>query len=406
MSAMAIVVSASVNSSWGSKDKRHYVDGYDEGYKIGLINGYDQGYDIGIKGIKYTGTGLINRSPASTTSQDIGYADGYTVGYNLKFISGYNAGIKIYEQKTTPTKTPTPTPTDTPTPTPTDTLTPTPTDTPTPTPTDTPTPTPTDTPTPTPTDTPTLTDSSSSSSNSHSSSSSSSSSSSIGNSFSREPATNVASKELATINVVSGNHIKYNFQQNNTCIMYIEYDAERTFLKTTTTVEELKNKSTFVKDRSSGLVYKYVNIWVGDNGGGLPTSLANGVIGFRVEKSWINNNSINEFQITLQRYNMSWEPLYTKKVGEDNNYSYFTSTAPGFSFFAITYMGEADKNVTQIEAKLQNPIESLVGTGDALNGSNNSSKAQEAKGAAKIVMALALPLFLLLVGYLVFKKRI
>ena len=45
---MAIVVSASMNSSWGSKDKQHYVDGYNEGYKIGLINGYDQGYDIGI----------------------------------------------------------------------------------------------------------------------------------------------------------------------------------------------------------------------------------------------------------------------------------------------------------------------------------------------------------------------
>ena len=188
--------------------------------------------------------------------------------------------------------------------------------------------------------------------------------------------------------------------------MYIEYNAERTFLKTTTTVEELKNKSTFVKDRSSGLVYKYVNIWVGDNGGGLPTSLANGVIGFRVEKSWINNNSINESLITLQRYNTSLEPLYTKKVGEDNNYSYFTSTAPGFSFFAITYMGEADKNVTQIEAKLQNPIESLVDTGDALNGSGNNSRAENATGVAKVLMAIALPIFLILVGYLVLKKKI
>jgi len=34
---MAIVVSASMNSSWGSKDKKHYVNGYNEGYKIGLM---------------------------------------------------------------------------------------------------------------------------------------------------------------------------------------------------------------------------------------------------------------------------------------------------------------------------------------------------------------------------------
>jgi clumping factor A len=196
---------------------------------------------------------------------------------------------------------------------------------------------------------------------------------------------------------MSGNHIRYDFLQNSTCIMYIEYDAKRTFQKTTTTVEELKSKSTCVPERASGSVYKYVNIWVGDNGGGLPTSLINGTIGFRVEKSWINNNSVNESLINLQWYNQSWEPLYTKKVGEDNNYSYFTSTAPGFSFFAITYPGET---------KLQDTTESLLGTGNALNKSGNSSKAEEVKRAAKVLMAIALPLFLILIGYLVLKKKI
>jgi len=388
MSAMAMVVSASMNSSWGSKDKQHYVDGYNEGYKIGLINGYDQGYDIGIKGIKYTGTGSINFAPKSTTSQDIGYADGYTVGYDLKFPSGYNAGIKIYEQTTTPTPTSNQT-TTTSTPTSNQTTT-----------TSTPTSNQTTTnQTTTNTDTSKLIQS-------QSSSSSSSSSSDMGNNFSKEPAKNVASEELATRNIMSGNHIRYDFLQNSTCIMYMEYDAKRTFQKTTTTVEELKSKSIFVPERASGSVYKYVNIWVGDNGGGLPTSLTNGVIGFRVEKSWIKNNSVNESLITLQWYNQSWEPLYTKKVGEDNNYSYFTSTAPGFSFFAITYPGEANKNNTQIEAKLQDTTESLVGAGNALNKSGNNSKAEEVQRAAKVLMIIALPLFLIVVGYLVLKKKI
>ena len=226
----------------------------------------------------------------------------------------------------------------------------------------------------------------------------------MGNSFSKEPAKNVASEELATRNIISGNHIRYDFLQNSTCIMYMEYDAKRTFQKTTTTVEELKSRSIFVPENASGSVYKYVNIWVGDNGGGLPTSLANGVIGFRVEKSWINNNSVNESLITLQWYNQSWEPLHTKKVGEDNNYSYFTSTAPGFSFFAITYPEKANKNNTQIEAKLQDTTESLVGAGNALNKSENNSQAL--MGAAKILMAISLPMFLIFIGYLVLKKKI
>ena len=240
-------------------------------------------------------------------------------------------------------------------------------------------------------------------------SSSSSSSNSGMELFYREPATNVVAKELAARNVINGDHIRYDFSKNVTCIMYIEYDAERTFLKTTTVVEELKNKSTFVPELPSGIIYRHVNVLVGDKVEGLPTSLENGLIGFKVGKSWINDNNINESLVTLQRYNQSWEPLYTEKVGEDNNYSYFTSKTPGFSFFAITaYTGEADKNETQIGAKLQDIlVGSLEGTGKvALNGSENKSKAQEAREVAKTLMAIILPLFLICVGYLVVKKKI
>jgi PGF-pre-PGF domain-containing protein/uncharacterized repeat protein (TIGR01451 family) len=241
------------------------------------------------------------------------------------------------------------------------------------------------------------------------SSGSSSGSSSSGSIYSMEPAKNVASKELATRNVISGSHIRYDFSQNSTCVMFIEYDALRTFQRTTTTIEELNNRSTFVPERPSGVIYKYMNIWVGDKLGGLPESIANGLIGFRVEKSWINDNNVNESLVTLQWYNKSWEPLYTKKVGEDDNYSYFNSTVPGYSFFAITeYTEKTDKDGTQIGAKLQDTfLGGLESKGkEALNNSGNNSKAQEARGAAKIVMAVTLPLFLLFVAYLVFKKRI
>jgi len=93
------LASIPMNPNWGSKDKQHYLNGYSQGYMIGVINGYDRGYDLGIKGVKYTGTGHINFAPKSTTSQDIGYAGGYNTGYDMKFISGYNAGYNIYKQQ-------------------------------------------------------------------------------------------------------------------------------------------------------------------------------------------------------------------------------------------------------------------------------------------------------------------
>jgi PGF-pre-PGF domain-containing protein len=229
---------------------------------------------------------------------------------------------------------------------------------------------------------------------------SSSSSSGMGSSFTKEPAKNVASKELATRNVMSGNHVKFEFLQNSTCIQYIEYDALRTYMKTTTTIEELKSKSTFVPKLPPGKTYKSFNVWVGEKGGGRQASIANGLIGFRVEKSWIHNNSFNESLVTLQLYNKSWEPLHTEKVGEDNNYSYFKSKTPSFSCFAITYTGEVSENGSLIDSKLPNIGKKAIGK----NATN--SNAQDVRDAAKKLMAFALPAFLILVGYLVIKKKI
>jgi|GEM_PF-973155 len=151
-----------------------------------------------------------------------------------------------------------------------------------------------------------------------------------------EPATNIYAKELAIRNVVGGYPVRFDFVDNATCITDIEFDPMRTFRKTTTTAQVLKDISVFVPEPPTGKIYQHINIWVGCKGAGLPTSLKNGLVGFKVEKAWIKDNNVNESLITLQWYNKSWEPLDTKKVGEDNNYVYFKSKTPGFSCFAIT----------------------------------------------------------------------
>ncbi|HEY3360923.1 MAG TPA: PGF-pre-PGF domain-containing protein [Methanosarcina sp.] len=214
----------------------------------------------------------------------------------------------------------------------------------------------------------------------------------------KEPASNVIAKELTTRNIVNGNHVRYDFKENNTCITYVEFDAERTFLKTTTTVEELKNKSIFVSKNPLGRLYKYVNVWIGDKGAGLPTSLKNGLVGFKVEKAWIKENNVNESLITLQWYNNDWEPLYTKKVGEDNNYAYFESKTPGFSSFAITEYTVQNGNKDEIlgEDQIQETLKN-IGARDGLI--NNPMR------VARIIMTISLPLFIIIAGYFVVRKN-
>ena len=73
----------------------------------------------------------------------------------------------------------------------------------------------------------------------------------MGSGVSKEPAKNVEVKELATRNIMSGYHVKYDFAQNVTCITYVEFDPKKTFKKTTATVEVLKGKSIFVQEAAA-----------------------------------------------------------------------------------------------------------------------------------------------------------
>jgi PGF-pre-PGF domain-containing protein len=60
-------------------------------------------------------------------------------------------------------------------------------------------------------------------------------------------------------------------------------------------------------------------------------------IRFKVAKSWMSENSIDESTITLNRYvDGVWVELATTKISEDDTYVYFEAISPGLSVFAIT----------------------------------------------------------------------
>ena len=69
------------------------------------------------------------------------------------------------------------------------------------------------------------------------------------------------------------------------------------------------------------------------------SKIENIVLTFKVAKSWISANSIDESAITLNRWNENdntWTSYPAVKVGEDNDYSYFAVSLPGFSIFSIS----------------------------------------------------------------------
>jgi PGF-pre-PGF domain-containing protein len=159
-----------------------------------------------------------------------------------------------------------------------------------------------------------------------------------------EPAKNVEVKELSQLFITNGKAVKFEFTKNATCVVYVGFDAIKNVGKTTTIVEELKNKSALVSELPEGEVYKSFNVWVGNSGYATSKNIEKPVICFKVEKNWLQDKSIDQNSITLNRYSdKKWEQLPVNLSEEDDKYLYFTAEVPGYSSFAIT--GKAVQNV-------------------------------------------------------------
>lgn len=163
-----------------------------------------------------------------------------------------------------------------------------------------------------------------------------------------EPAKNVDKKEICQRFVSNGNRIKYDFTKEKTSVGYLAFNAKKTAGAITATVEELKGKSSFASVEPEGIVYRHLNIWLGNNGYANSNNIENAVVGFKVSKEWISENNINADTIKLQHFNGDkWDSLDTEKVGEDDKDINFEAETLGFSPFAIT----ASKNILEVEEK-------------------------------------------------------
>ena len=114
-------------------------------------------------------------------------------------------------------------------------------------------------------------------------------------------------------------------------IQSIEITAKNSITNVKITVKKEDAKPSEVIS-PEGIVYSYIRITSNVEEGNV-----SGVkIKFKVNKTWVYNNSVNKSTIALQRYTSQWEILPTSLVKEDGNYVYYESESPGLSVFAIT----------------------------------------------------------------------
>lgn len=189
------------------------------------------------------------------------------------------------------------------------------------------------------------------------------SSSSGGAGGSPEPQSNVEAKELSQSYVTNGTHVRFDFPNGVTCIRYVEFDAKKTLGKITTIVEMLKGQSKLVSSLPEGTVYKNVNIWVGSGGIANSDNIKNAVIGFKVEKAWLEKNGIDtddKDSLNLWYYDKAWNKLDTTRLEESNNtYVYYEAKTPGFGPFVIVAAGEGSGSTTIEPADTEDPEDNV-----------------------------------------------
>jgi PGF-pre-PGF domain-containing protein len=166
-----------------------------------------------------------------------------------------------------------------------------------------------------------------------------------------EPAKNVEVKELSQAFITNGKPVKFDFAKNATCVVYVSFDAKKTFGKTTAIAEMLKGKSALVSELPPGEVYKSFNVWVGNGGVVTPKNVGKPTVCFKVEKSWVKDKKIDPDSITLNRYSdKKWEQLPVTLSAEDDKFLYFIAETSGFSSFAVTEKAKTSEiSVTEIQ---------------------------------------------------------
>lgn len=220
-----------------------------------------------------------------------------------------------------------------------------------------------------------------------------------------EPAENIESKEICQQPTSNGDQTSFEFTQEVTPVEYIQFNAKKNVGETTAVVENLKRRPSLSLSEPNGEVYKYLNIWIGNEDCANPNYIENAVVGFKISKDWITENHINTDSILFQHFNgNNWNSLPTKKVSENEEYIYYEAETTSFSPFAIT----AEKNLMVIEKKTgetQIPLEGKTQNGPGLTtGSNILSQENMNSGISKITSFSIGFLIVILMGTIVKKK--
>ncbi|WP_333786917.1 PGF-pre-PGF domain-containing protein [Methanomethylovorans sp.] len=206
---------------------------------------------------------------------------------------------------------------------------------------------------------------------------------------------NVAVKDVDSEYLRTNSNVTYEFTREGNAIQSVRFYSLKNSGEITSTIEVLNNRSKLSLIDPEGLVYKYINIWVGKAGFATSDNIRDARVEFRVNNSWMEEMAISADEIKLQRYNgTAWEILPTILESNTTGYSIFEAQTPGFSPFAITAQG-----------LLSSPVDNVTDTPFNYISDVGMEKKQPAKSRIWTFIIVFVLMGILAVGYEYLKKE-
>ena len=125
--------------------------------------------------------------------------------------------------------------------------------------------------------------------------------------------------------------VKYNYTLECNYVQHIEFTGLTSAGKVAAKVEMLNHTSTTVDKDAPDIVFKNLNVWVGNLGYFSENKVKDPTITFMVDRSWVNDNDIILNTISFYSHNddtKTWEKMSTQKIGEDSTSYLFKASLP------------------------------------------------------------------------------
>ena len=156
---------------------------------------------------------------------------------------------------------------------------------------------------------------------------------------------NVNESIVLRLYLSGGNPAEYNF--GNVVDSFV-VTPKSTYGLVAARLEILNGKPGTISDPLNGVIYKYINIYIG-TAGWADDRLSDITINFEVPASWFEENNVDPASVTLYRYHDGeWQALETTLTGQENGFYQYSVQSPGTSTFLI--MGQlTEAGVTTTE---------------------------------------------------------